>query len=233
MTSKNIKGSIFGTACGDMVGLPYEGLKPVSNINFNKIGFFGNGFFSDDTEHTVIVAQCLIESHNNPTKFKKLLKRRLQFWLLSMPIGIGYATLKGILKSFISLGGVYSAGNGPAMRSALIGLVYGDDNEKLKKFIEISTTITHTDKKSYFGALAVAKASFLCATYEKENIDEKFLEEMKILVQDKEFIELIENVINNQNISTKEFSLKLGFKKGVSGYIYHTLPIVLHSWLKK
>ncbi|HIF05444.1 MAG TPA: ADP-ribosylglycohydrolase family protein [Gemmatimonadetes bacterium] len=58
---------MLGTAVGDSIGLPYEGLSrgraekllgPPDRHRF----FFGRGMVSDDTEHTCMVAQSLIRS---------------------------------------------------------------------------------------------------------------------------------------------------------------------------
>lgn len=231
---EKIQGSIIGTALGDSIGLPFEALTRQKIIRKNPTFkrqslFFGKGMFSDDTEHTLMVAQSLIESYDNEKLFQKALTKRLQFWLLSLPAGIGFATLKGIVKSFFTQkSGVFSAGNAPAMRSALLGLLFGEDDKKLKKFVKINSKITHTDPKAYYGALAVAKATYL-SSIDKEN---EFFTIMKELVKDREFQELLESVQTNLELTTEDFAQKLGFKKGVSGYIYQTLPIVLHSWLK-
>ena len=99
----SIIGCIIGTAIGDAFGLPYEGLskqrqnKLFSNIkNHNFI--FNKGMISDDTEHTCMVAQSLIVSAGNTSIFTKQLAFRLRWWLLGLPAGIGYATLKSIYK---------------------------------------------------------------------------------------------------------------------------------------
>jgi ADP-ribosylglycohydrolase len=124
--------------------------------------------------------------------------------------------------------GLFSAGNGPAMRSALLGLCFGDDNEKLKSFVQVNTVLTHTDPKAYYGSLAVAKATYLSST----NQQDKFFVEMRALIEDAEFRAILQSVEENLSLSTTDFALKLGFERGVSGYIYQTLPIILHSWLR-
>jgi len=231
---EKIYGSIMGTALGDSMGLPYEALsrkkiaKKHATFESQHL-FFGKGMFSDDTEHTLLLTQSLIESYDNPKLFKHLMRKRLQLWFLALPAGIGFATMRAIVKSFFSKNaGVFSAGNAPAMRSALLGLLYGEDNEKLKTFVKINTELTHTDPKAYYGALTVAKACYL-ASIQKED---EFFKEMKILVQDETFTQLLEGVQNALDLSTLDFAKTLGLEKGVGGYIYETLPIVLHEWLR-
>ena len=57
MTPSPIVGSILGTAVGDAIGLPYEGMSKRRGVRLlgeptRHRFFFGRGMVSDDTEHT-------------------------------------------------------------------------------------------------------------------------------------------------------------------------------------
>ena len=229
-----IYGSMIGTALGDSMGLPFEALsrKTIAKKKrkFERQSlFFGKGMFSDDTEQTLSVAQSLIESYDDEILFKKLMKKRLQLWFLALPAGVGFATMRAIVKSFfVENSGVFSAGNAPAMRSGLMGIVFGENDEKLQRFVKANTILTHTDPKAYWGALAVAKATYLSSI----NKQDEFFNVMSVLVDNEEFLELLSKVENNLSLTSLEFADSLGLEKGVGGYIYQTLPIVLHSWLR-
>ena len=123
---------------------------------------FGKGMVSDDTEHAVIVAQGLIRSGGSAEEFSKSLAWSFRWWLSAFPPGVGFATLRAFLKLWLGFSaansGVFSAGNGPAMRSSIIGAAYGDDESRLKNLVRISTRVTHADPKAECGALAVAFA---------------------------------------------------------------------------
>ncbi|MDJ0734228.1 MAG: ADP-ribosylglycohydrolase family protein [Nostocaceae cyanobacterium] len=241
---KSIVGCLLGTAVGDALGLPYEGLskyrqrrlypKP-GNYNF----LFGKGMISDDTEHTCMVAQSLIVSAGNLQIFSQQLAWRLQWWLVSLPAGIGYATLRSIFKLWLGFSphnsGVFSAGNGTAMRSAIIGVCYGDNLPKLRELLQISTRITHTDPKSEYGALAVAIAAYLSSQKSLIQPQDYYQNLQSILNPEAtEFLSLIKQACDSTdaNESTELFAQKLGLTKGVSGYIYHTVPVVIQAWLK-
>ena len=92
MAEAQIVGSILGTAIGDSVGLPYEGLSrrragrllgPPDRHRF----FFGRGMVSDDTEHTCMVAQSLIASGGDPDVFGRQLAWGFRLWVLGLPAG--------------------------------------------------------------------------------------------------------------------------------------------------
>ena len=88
------RGLILGTAIGDSVGLAAEGISRRRNHKLFKQHwkqrlFLGYGMMSDDTEHTVFVAQALLAHPDNVILFRKRLARSLRWWLLSLPAGIG------------------------------------------------------------------------------------------------------------------------------------------------
>ncbi len=169
----SIIGCLWGTAVGDAVGLVCEGYpRRRQRAAFGEINgprlLFGRGMMSDDTEHTCMTAQALIISGGGASAFTRTLARQLRAWLMLLPAGTGLATLKACCRLWLGFGpersGVYSAGNGPAMRAAIIGVCWGGDNEKLKVLVRASTRITHTDPKAEWGALAVALAAHVTRT---------------------------------------------------------------------
>lgn len=237
-----IVGCLLGTAAGDSLGLPCEGLskrrlkKIYSEIKGHSF-FFNKGMISDDTEHTVMVAQALLETDGNVKSFIKNLSWKFRFWFLSLPAGIGMATLKSCIKLCLGWSGdksgVFSAGNGPAMRSAIIGVIYGNDKEKMKELVRASTRITHTDPKAEYGAMAVALAAYLS---DKEGSPEEYYRELEHLIgkEGEELLCLVKKAVDfvSTGKNTEDFAESLGFSKGISGYIYHTVPVVIYCWFK-
>jgi ADP-ribosyl-[dinitrogen reductase] hydrolase len=194
---------------------------------------------SDDTEHSCMVAQALIVSGSDPDAFARDLGWRMRWWLLTMPAGIGWATLRAIIKLWCGFSprrsGVFSAGNGPAMRSAILGAAV-DDLDRLIPLVTVTTRITHTDPKAEYGALAVA----LAARHARRNPlprGDVFLEELRNTLPpgaQAEFLPLIESAVASASAGdlTTAFTESRGWKRGVSGYVYRTVPTVLHAWLR-
>ncbi|MBF0474127.1 MAG: ADP-ribosylglycohydrolase family protein [Nitrospirae bacterium] len=248
ISQKSIIGSILGTAVGDALGLPCEGLsirrQKKMFPDLTKFHFLPNrGMTSDDTEHTCMVAQAMIDSKGEVLAFSKNLSWRFRFWLTRLPAGIGKATLMAILKLWIGYSsdksGVFSAGNGPAMRSAIIGVCYGHDNDRLIKMIKASTIITHTDPKAELGSFAIALCAYLASINQLKDIsEEEYFNELKLRLpytkETKEFFDIILKVINSvkEKQDITEFMKTIGLNNGVTGYIYHTLPVVLHVWFR-
>ena len=239
-----ILGCLLGTAIGDAVGLASEGLSKRRQVrlfpSLDGPRLLGHrGMVSDDTEHTCLVAQALIQSAGDPATFSAAFARRLRFWLLGLPAGVGWATLRAALK--LSLGippsrsGVASAGNGPAMRSALIGVCFGDDPERLRALVQASTRLTHTDRRAEVGALAVALAAHLSAEAPMEWA-KTYLQTLETWIgsDDAGFLPLARQATASAEAgdSTETFAVSLGAGERVSGYVYQTVPVALHAWFR-
>lgn len=236
-------GCLLGTAVGDALGLPYEGLSARRAARLFPDAtkhhlIFGKGMVSDDTEHAGFVAQALIRSRGDVGLFQKRLARSLRWWLLGLPAGVGFATLRAILRLWIGFppqkSGVFSAGNGPAMRSPILGIAYGDDPEKLKQIVKASTEITHSDPKAYFAALAVALAAWQSASNDSPS-PERYLATLKELLPEDDAQELHDRLRRAADSAADgeavtEFAREMGSIKGISGYSYHTVPCVLQVW---
>lgn len=164
--SDALTGVLLGTAVGDALGLPCEGLSKARQRKFfpdlsrYHLLLGGYGLCSDDTEHACMTAAALAQAQDDPQRFARILGWKLRFWLLALPAGIGLATLKSILRLWSGVpparSGVISAGNGPAMRSPLIGVYYAQQPEQMKAMVQLSTWLTHRDPRAEYGAMAIA-----------------------------------------------------------------------------
>jgi ADP-ribosylglycohydrolase len=250
----SITGSLLGSAVGDALGLPLEGLPPQRarklfgeiGDNFEMCLLANRGLVSDDTEHAILVLQAAVAARDDVEKFQNDLARRLKFWFVLLPPGVGLATAKSYLKLLLGFApvrsGVHSAGNGPAMRAPILGVLLSDDAQ-LRAFVRASTRLTHTDAKAEWGALVVAFA----ARYAADNqyiAPGEFLEQWKQFANNGDNFES-ENIIADELFSilrrvvqsvdsaqsTPNFAAALGLQYGVSGYIFHTVPVCLHAWL--
>ena len=236
-------GCLLGTAVGDALGLACEGLsaKRQQRMFPNLDGYhlwFGKGLCSDDTEHTCMLAQSLLVSGGAESKFTRDFAWRLRWWFAGLPAGIGLATLRSLIKLwlFVPAGwrGVYSAGNGPAMRSALLGVLFADDEARLVALNRAATRITHTDPKAECGALAIALAAR--ASMRGDDADAYFADLSRLSLQfDAAGAELVRYAVSARasvkaGEAIETFVQSTGSRNGVSGYMYHSVPAVLHAW---
>lgn len=237
-------GCLLGTAIGDAVGLACEGMprrrqaRVFPHLDGPRL-LGRRGMVSDDTEHACLVAQALVESAGDPDLFTRALARRLRWWLLGLPAGVGLATLRATLKLLAgvppSRSGVRSAGNGPAMRSALLGVWGGGDPARLRALVRASARITHTDPRAEVGALAVAVAAHL-SSRRAPDLPATFLRTLEAMLgaDDAGFLDLARRAVASVQAgeTTRGFAASVGAGAGVSGYVYQTVPVALHAWLR-
>ncbi len=240
-----LAGVLLGTAVGDALGLPREGLgrdrasRLFGPPPLRHCFILGRGLVSDDTEHTCLVARALLRRPDGAAAFARSLAWGLRWWLLRLPAGTGRATARSVLKLWAgfppSRSGVYSAGNGPAMRAALLGVCLRND-EALRAHVRASTRLTHTDPRAERGALLVALAARHGAARGPEGVDASaFLAEARqVAAGDAELAGLLDRLEEHRarRASAAEWADALGLRRGVSGYIYHTVPVALYGWLR-
>ncbi len=238
-----LQGCLFGTAVADAIGLPFEGLssrriKKLNVIPLRHRFIFGCGMLSDDTEHTCIVAHALIESKEDLKLFSNALAWSLRWWFLGLPAGIGMATLRACLKLWLFIpvtkSGVFSAGNGPAMRTAILGTYAYDDETLRSALVTINTQITHTDPKAIKGSKIVAELTARNVQGVPLTVDNCLIELGGIIGDDEELRILLSLAVESAKSgqSALEYCQENKQEKGVSGYIYNTLPVVVQIVLR-
>src|SRR5436190_24086422 len=98
-----LTGVLLGTAVGDALGLPAENLSSRRIRRWWKGEWrmrfvFGRGMISDDTEHTLMVAQALLSHPKDADKFQRCLGWKFRWWLVGLPAGVGLATARACLR---------------------------------------------------------------------------------------------------------------------------------------
>lgn len=215
-------------AVGDSLGLPHEGIEPSwKSESWDQEFLFGYGITSDDTQHAVLTLDSIYSSGYDSLKFRKILGWRLACWFLSVPPGIGFATLRSCIKLIIGLrapgSGVWSAGNGPAMRALIIGWIFWDDIDEMTEFVGISTKTTHSNPKAFIGAMILARTVGTLRGGSRNDVRELWRH-----AGDKELQDMVDAAVTIEDPA--EFLSATGQHHGVGGYIYHTVASAFHAW---
>jgi ADP-ribosylglycohydrolase len=242
-----MSGVLLGTMVGDALGLPAEGL-PRRRIARRWRGVWkhrfilGRGMISDDTEHALFVAQALLDHPCDVEGFRRCLAWKLRWWLSSIPAGIGLATLRATLKLWMGWpahrSGVFSAGNGPAMRVAILGAFFHEDTERREQYVRASTRLTHTDPRALTGSLAVAEvvASHMRTAQGQDPRPSEVLRTLRTLAArgDGEWPKLVDHIDASlaRGDSVERFADRSGLENGVTGYVYHTVPVAIYAVLR-
>lgn len=183
-----------------------------------------------------MTAQALLVSRDEPDRFARALARKLRWWLLGAPAAIGWGTLRALVRSWIgfspSRSGVRSAGNGAAMRAPIIGAWFSDADQ-LAAFVRASSAITHRDPRANAGALAIALAA-RHAVHARSVDPPALLAEIRERVDDAELDAHLARLSHalERDLPPTELAAALGLSRGVTGYVHHTVPLCLYSWLR-
>lgn len=229
---ERILGILLGTAIGDSLGLPYEGLSPArvarrlarhGGLRHSLV--LGRGMLSDDTEHACLTAHALAVSGGQPLAFGRQLARRLRWWLLALPPAVGLATARGIVRLWLGWSpersGVRSAGNGPLMRAPVIGVVARDDAH-LVELVAVSTRMTHVDPRAEQAAIAIAR---LARAAEDPALVIRSIEDPELRARTQRAL-----TAAHARADLDGLAAALGFTRGASGFVNDTLPAVVFCW---
>ncbi len=238
-------GLLLGLAVGDALGLPRENLgraraaRLFGPAPLRHWFLFSRGMVSDDTEHACLTAQAFLEAPDDPAHFARALAWRLRYWLLALPAGVGLATARSGVKLWLGVppasSGVFSAGSGPAPRAAGRGASRGQDPDRLRAFVRASTRLTHTDPRAEQGAWLIALAVRLGLDHGPGLSPGLFFEVAHAGLKDDGEIRATLGLMRDfleQDRPAAALADTLGLARGVTGYVLHTVPVALYSWLR-
>ena len=232
-----LAGTLLGTALGDALGLPAEGMSARAIARrFGRVDRFRllgrTGFVSDDTEQSALIAQSLALHPDDPAKCVRAFRRSLLGWFARLPWGIGLATLRSCVRVGlgISPSGVMSAGNGAAMRAAILGSFFSDRPADRETFGRALAEVTHRDPRAIEGALYVAELAAACVSAPKDSDPAGCQAKARPIVTDDQLGAAIDRGAELARLGavTEEAARACG----TSGFVVHTLAFATFLFLK-
>lgn len=229
-----LAGTLLGTALGDALGLPMEMLSArVIARRFPRLDRFhllgSVGFVSDDTEQSALVAQSLARHPNDTDACVRALRRSLLGWFLRLPWGIGLGTLRACVRIALGLrrSGVATAGNGAAMRAAVVGVFFHDDAAARRSTSDALARVTHTDARAVEGARFVAEVAAMAVTGEAPA---EVLEAALAVVTEPTLAKALGRAVAMAregappDVAAKEL--------GTTGFVVHTVPFAAYVFAR-
>jgi len=174
-----VRGSLLGSAVGDALGAPLEGLTfQQIQTHYGRVKNYVDGvqawkrkpyrwrlrgLYSDDTQQALVLCDVLLDHERiDPKRVAEL------YLSLATPRGSFVGAHRGIGRSFRQVlsdlergisprrSGQTTAGIGAAMRIAPVPLYFGDDQDAMFESVMAASIMTHRDIRSLSGALLVA-----------------------------------------------------------------------------
>ena len=236
-TADRIAGTLLGTALGDALGLPTEGLsRQTIARRFGRIDRFHllgrTGFVSVDSEQSALVAQSIARHPTDPKRAADAFRRSLVGWLLRLPWGVGLATVRACLRAIVGLrpSGVRSAGNGAAMRTAIIGTAFAGQPDRIASLARAIAEVTHTDPRAVEGAHFVAAMAAACSQNPTEAERPALFDEAIGVVHEQSLLGALKRAytLAEQGASLESAAEELG----TTGFILHTAPFATFCFLR-
>lgn len=238
---RSVRGMLIGTAVGDALGLAFEGMsaqrvrRALGESDLRHRMFFGHGLVSDDTEHACMTAQAWAQTNGDVTRFARELRRKMMWWFAMLPGGMGLATARACAKMWLGLSaersGVSSAGNGPAMRAGVLGVLTPEAD--LRGAVRASTRLTHVDPRAEQGAMCIAHCAQVSAR--RGIVDAARLgKDLAAIAEDAELRENLMKALaaSEAGKTPRDYAAMLGLEHGVTGFINHTVPACVFLWLR-
>lgn len=241
-------GALLGTAVGDALGMPLEGLSH-EEIE-GEFGYVTNmidgrlpkGYYTDDTQLMIGLAESLI--HCRGFSGNHMVNRFMDNFEAFRGYGTGTVrVLQQILdgqpweKAAMHIFGGGSYGNGAAMRIAPVGVLYNSKPEELIKVAESTCRITHTHPLGIEGGILQAYTVNLAAgirSSESNKLDPiRFLEMVVDLVEHDDYKSRFKQIeiflTQNDEPPLEEVINTLG----VGIQAHKSVPMALYCFLKK
>jgi ADP-ribosylglycohydrolase len=189
------------------------------------------GFVSDDTEQTALVAQSLARHPRDKDRFVRAFQRSLLGWFLRLPWGIGLGTLRACMRIAVGFrkSGVASAGNGAAMRAAILGAFFFDAPATRREWADELARVTHTDPRAVEGARFVAELTALAVGRVDEDL-EALVDAAILVVETPALCEALERArrLASDGASVDKASKELG----TTGFVLHTVALTTFCFLR-
>ena len=218
-------------------GLPAEGLSPRAiQRRFGRMDRFHllgrTGFVSDDTEQTALLAQSLIRHPADLNRCVKAFRKSLLGWFCRLPWGIGWATLRSCMRIVlgISPSGVWSAGNGAAMRAGILGAFFHDQLEERQAFGRAIAEVTHRDDRAIEGAMYVAEMAAACVRSPLDCPRDDIQSKARLVVRSPQLGSALDQArdLARKGASTSEAAENCG----TSGFVVHTVSFATFIFLR-
>ncbi len=242
---EHIHGLLLGVAIGDALGAARNGLcrrsalKMFGRPPLRYSLLSGRGIYREPTQLMLLSGQALLKSRSDGKSFRQIFRKRLSWYLLSLPIGIDRGTLLAAAKCWLMRlklpSGVNSVTNGAATRALIEALATNGTGHRLSKWVEESTKQTHTHPLAINGCQVLAALADFGATNKPSNfstseaLDKAISSSSCPDIKDK-LVEL--RPFLGQHRSPSAVARHFGWETGIDGSIVPTTIMATYCWLR-
>ncbi len=197
------------------------------------------GLYSDDTQFALMAGQAILQSRSVSEDFHRAFRRRLKWYVLSLPPGLSFNTFIAGLKCWFDWTGIragrYSRGNSPTTRSMLLGVVLHNTGHRYQVWARDSAAITHRHPLVIDAAGVLATAGQIAAVTSGGKVNKAAALEMLIKASKEEELRSLLKRLNPMlaaRVSPRKAARQLGWSKGMNKSILPTTVMAIYCFLR-
>lgn len=242
---QSIQGLLMGLAIGDALAQPPLGrsskaaLRRLGKFRPLRYRFWYEGLYSDDTQFALMAGQAILQSRSTSELFHKAFRRRLKWYVLSLPPGLSINTfLSGIKCWFSWLGiaaGRHNLGNSPTTRSMLLGVVLHNTGHRYQVWARDSAAITHQHPLVIDAAGVLATAGQIAGVTSGGTVNKTAALEMLIKAsKEPELKVALTRLLPmlEARLSPRRAAKELGWSRGMTKHILPTTVMAIYCFLR-
>lgn len=240
----HIHGLLVGVAAGEALGYYYQGLSrrevlcragraPLKYRLLPTVGLTAS-----NTGLLFLAAQAVVTSGSDSKTFVDRFQRRLGWYPLSFPFSLDSSSLRAGLKSWLRLfkvsTGSPATDSAPVTRALFLALALNGTGSRLKRWTELSTTVTHSHPLTIDGCLVLSGVADLVAEHLEEFDPVDACEKLASMSKEAELrdrLALLPEFLKDLR-SPRSVANHFGWDTGISGGIVPTTVMAAYCFLR-
>lgn|GEM_PF-954244 len=242
---RSIEGLLLGVSVGDALGLGRYGLTRRSALRMfgrwplDYCMIPGVGIVSSDTHRMLMTLQSILRSRSQLELFRRNLAMRLRFYLCSIPVMAGRATLIAALRLCVGTpvdhSGINSDENSPLINGLTIASVLQGTGHSVERWVAVSSELTHTKPEAVESAVLIARTAYLAIMTDPTDFNSISLIDRLINITEDAQLEVWLKELRvglEEKLGTHAMASRLGWGDSIPGTAGPTAIMSIYSWLR-
>jgi ADP-ribosyl-[dinitrogen reductase] hydrolase len=242
---RSIEGLLLGTSIGDALGLGRSGLSRSSSLRIMGRGPLDYcvipsvGIVSSDTHRMLMTLQSILRSRSQMDLFRRNFAMRLRYYLLSIPVSAGRATILPAIRLWLGVApaesGIDSDDNSPLVNALAMATVLQGTGHSIERWVAVSTEVTQVKPEVTQTAILIARAAYLAIMTDPKDFKRLSLLDRLIGITDditlSKWLEELRRGLE-EDLGTHAMAERLGWGDKIPKTAGPTAIMAIYAWMK-
>ncbi len=242
---KSIEGLLLGTSVGDAIGLGRDGLSRNSTLRIMGRGPLdyclipGVGIVSSETHSMLMTLQSILRSRSQMELFRRNFAMRLRFYLFSLPVSAGRATLLSAMRLWLGVpadqSGINSEDNSCLVNALAIATVLQGTGHSVERWVAVSAEITQRKPEVLPSAVLMARTGYLAIVTAPQDFSPTSMMDRLIDITDDPTLNTWLKELRvglEENLGTHAMARRLGWGDRIPGTAGPTAIMAIYAWFR-